>query len=330
MPISRPRLALPLALFAALALMLTAIAPVLAAPGGAAGSRVALTDHIEPALCAEITISGEGVISIDGVALTEAQLLLLDAEALAALRLAAETTASGAGEACVEVALGEDLIAVNADISLCPVTVEVDGEGTITLDGVVLDDALLDAELANLLEAAAAAGVEACVSVTVEDNDVFVDVVVDACVTATLNEDGSVSVDLGGVPVELPVDAIVNLDGELEVGVEAEIGLSIFAQLDITGETVLLGAEIIEIDGCGEAEPTDAPSTAPTEAPTLAPTDGAGPTDNVNPTLTITQPPTDGTTVSGESSAQVILPVMLLIVAAGGLLLLQARARRTI
>ena len=333
MPISRPRLALPLVLFAALALMLTAIAPVLAAPGGAAGSRVALTDHIDPADCDVIT-SAEGVISVGGVALTDAQLLLLDAEAIAALELAAAATAAGTGDVCVDVALGEGVITVNADISFCPVTVEVDAEGNVTLDGTVeVDPALLDAELVNLLEAAAEAGVEACVFVTVEDNEVFVDVVVEACVTATLNDDGSVTVDLGGVAIELPADAIVNLDGELEVGVETEIGLAIYASLDVAAETVTLEAEIIALEGCGEVAPTEAPTTAPTAAPTMAPTTaptgGAGPTDNVNPTMTITQPPTDGTTVSGQSSAQVVLPVMLLVVAAGGLLLLQARARRT-
>ncbi len=329
MPISRPRLALPLMLFAALALMLTAIAPVLAAPGGAAGSRVALTDHIDPADCDVVTVT-EGVISVGGVALTDAQLLLLDAEAIAALELAAAATAVATGDVCVDVVLGEGIITVNADIVFCPVTVEVDAEGNVTLDGTVeLDPALLDAELVNLLEAAAAADVEACVFVTIEDNDVFVDVVVDACVTATLNDDGTVTVDLGGIAIELPADAIVNLDGQLEVDVETEIGLSIFASLDVTAETVVLEAEIIEIDDCGAVAPTEAPTMAPTMAPTTAPTGGAGPTDNVNPTMTITQPPTDGTRVSGQSSAQVVLPVMLLVIAAGGLLLLQARARRT-
>jgi hypothetical protein len=329
MPISRPRLALPLVLFAALALMLTAIAPVLAAPSGAAGSRVALTDHIDPADCDVVTVV-EGVISVGGVALTEAQLLLLDAEVLAALALAAAADGEAAADVCVDVVIGEgDLITVNADIALCPATVEVDGEGNITLDGVEVDLDLLGVDLTNLLEAAALADVEACLFVTVEDNDVFVDVVVDACVTATLEDDGAVIIELGGVPIDLPAGAIVNLDGELEVGVAVEIGLSIVGSLDITGGTVTLEAEIIDIEGCGEAEPTQAPTEAPTLAPTMAPTGGAGPTDNVTPTLTITQPPTDGTTVSGQSSAQVILPVMLLLVAAGGLLLLQARARRT-
>jgi hypothetical protein len=245
------------------------------------------------------------------------------------LALAAAADGEAAADVCVDVVLGEGVITVNADISLCPVTVEVDGEGDVTLDGVEIDLDLLGVDLVNLLEAAALAEVEACVFVTVDDNDVFVDVVVDACVTATLEDDGAVIVELGGVPIDLPAGAIVNLDGELEVGVAVEIGLSIVGSLDITGATISLEAEIIEIDDCGEAEPTEAPTEAPTLAPTMAPTDGTGPTDNVTPTLNITQPPTDGTTISGRSSAQVVLPVVLLVAAAGGLLLLQARARRT-
>ena len=232
---------------------------------------------------------------------------------------------------CVDVEIGEAAITVNASIDFCPIEVVVDAEGNVIIGEVELDAELLNADLVDLLTTFADAGILSCLLVHVEDNEVTVDVVAQACLVSTLNEDGSLTVEFGdGVELEFVAEVVLDAEGVLEVGVATELGLQFNASVDVASDEFLLEVRVLEI--CGET-PTEAPTMAPTEAPTMeptaAPTGGAGPTDAVNPTMTITQPPTDGTTGSGPGSAQVLLPVMLLVVAASGLLVASARLRRT-
>jgi len=205
MPNSRPRLAVPLMVLAVLALMLTAIAPVLAAPSGTAGSRLALTDHILPGDCDVIVLEGDGDILVNGVALTVAQLALLDADALAALQLAAAADASAAGTVCVNVTLGVSppSVVVDADIELRPVTVDINADGDVALDGdIVLDAGLFDADMIAALMLAADAGATVCVTLTIEDNVITValDAVIELC-PATVGFDTDGNITLNGVVI---------------------------------------------------------------------------------------------------------------------------------
>ena len=334
MRLVRSPLTVPLTVLAAVLLLLTAVAPVLGAPTGVDGSRTALTAHEIPE-CDEITFDAEGNLAVGGELLTEAQLALLDTDALGVLALAAAANAAGTGEVCVDVELGEAVVTVNANIEFCPVLLEVDAEGTLTVDGVELDAELLGADLAELLVTFAEAGIETCLLVHVEDNQVTVDALAQACLTSTLNEDGSLTVQFGeGVELEFVAEVVVDAEGVVEVGVPTELGLEITAFLDLATDEFLL--EVIVIEPCGETPteapttaPTDAPTTAPTDAPTTAPTDGTAPTQAA-PTVRITPPPTDGAGAASSSSATLALPLLLLIVvAAGALLLVRARPSRT-
>ena len=248
MPVSRPRLNVPLRVLAVLSLLLIAVAPVLAAPADSGGgARIVLA---QPEECDEITVKEDGDIVVDEVTLTEEQLALLDADVLAALQLAAHA----AGVACVDVTMDAGEIAVELEISFCPASVGVDAEGTIALEGIEIDPALLDVEMLNLLRGAATAGVDACLSVFVTDNEVLVEVGVDACVTARANEDGSVTVLLGGVEILFPAGSIDDPANVLGRRIEVQIGLAIHASL--ARDEVELVAEVVEgLDNCVQGRP---------------------------------------------------------------------------
>ena len=249
--LSRARLAVPMTVLAALVLTVTAVAPVLAAPADAgAGARLTLA---QPEECDEIALNAEGNIVVGELVLAEAQLELLDADVVAVLTLAAAARAAGIGEEtlCFDVDIAADAVTVNGDVYFCSVAVEVDAGGNVTVAGIDVDPLLLDAELVNLLRASAAVDDEACLTVTVHDNDVVVRVHVSACGTATLNEDGSVSVDFGGVAIELPAEAIINADNPLEVGAPTATGLSISAELTLETSDLAYLAEIVDFIFCG-------------------------------------------------------------------------------
>ncbi|MBA2631850.1 MAG: hypothetical protein H0U86_02415 [Chloroflexi bacterium] len=269
-------------IIAALALMLAAIAPVLAAPTGVSGSRTTLADHVTDC---NVTFDAGGNLLLDGSALTVAEaalldaLLLADAELAAALLLAADADA----DACVNLSIDlPSTITLNADILVCG---DVVIEGAVySVGGAVIGADLLTAELENLLDAAAAAGVEACVGVTVTDNAVTVDVLAQLCVTATLLDTGVVSVDIGGT--EFFFDGLlVDVGGLLEVGVSVEVSLAIVATLDVAAGTVELTLIVSECAAAPTPSPTATTSPTGTVAPTTTGT--AAPAASLLPNTTL-------------------------------------------
>ena len=249
MPVSRPQLTVPLTLLAVISLLLIAVAPVLAAPADSGGRAVIVL--AQPEECDEITVNEDGDIVVDEVTLTEEQLALLDADVLAALRL----TAAAGGAGCVDVEIGAEAITVSAEIQLCSVRVAVDADDNVTVEGVEIDADLLDAELLNLLRAAAAADAEACLQVEVTENEVIVIVQLGVCVTATANDDGSVTVLLGGVEIVFPEGSIVDEAGVLEGAVDLDVGLFIAASLALETDELVLEGLVPEQYGCPEPGP---------------------------------------------------------------------------
>ncbi|MDQ3690094.1 MAG: hypothetical protein M3406_08695 [Chloroflexota bacterium] len=272
----------PLAILATLALMLAAMAPVLAAPGGTSGSRPVLADHVDPADCDEITTNAEGDIIVNGTALTDVQLGLLDADLSAALRLAADASVSADAfvEVCVDVVVGEaDALDINADITVCSVDITVNGDGTVDLGDVTVDAELLDVDLLAVLDLAAnadaEADAEACVIVTVTDNETTTDVEVDAFVTlcATLRIDANGDAFINGEASEADVDQFINNStvADADFSADVETGIEITATLEADGD-IFVNLTAVDREGCGEAAATATP--APSATPT--PDDGTG------------------------------------------------------
>ena len=300
MPMSPTRLLrLSLPAVAVLTLALSAASPSLRPEGGPARPALLLASHIDPEDCDTVTTTSSGDILVGGVALTGAQLAVLDADVLAVLGLAAGATAAGTGTICVDVAFGlVPLVTVNADIALCSVTVAVEADGTITIGGVVVPSELLAAPLADFLGAAASAQIGACLEVTVTDNEVLVDAIVDACVLATLHDDGSVSVALGIEMIEFPAGALaVTTDLEVDVGVE--IALRVTVSSDLETEAVTLQAEGITLPGCGSAGPTSSPDSSGSAEPSGS----ASPTGSASTSPTASPSPSASASASPSASA---------------------------
>ena len=273
MQVSRLHLTVPLAILATLALMLVAMAPVLAAPGAATGSRPALANHVDPADC-NLTVAANGDLSLDGVVLAGAELaavqalLAANADLAAAIDLAAEANV----DACInlELVAGNPITAnINADISVCSATVTINGDGSVDIGDATVDAELLDARLLAALQlavdAAADADTEACVVVTVTDNDVDADVEVDAVVTlcATLMVDANGDTTINGTLLES--DQFINADsGVTDFTTAVEVGVRITSTIEIDGDIFVL-VEAFALDGCGDAAPPPpAPGTTGT------------------------------------------------------------------
>lgn len=282
-----------IAAVAASALLLTLAIPVAAAPASApsGGSDPALADHV--AVC-NVTFDAEGNVLLNGSALGAAETAALDALLAgdAGLAAALEAAADADATTCINLAIlinGALAIVINADIEACGDVVFT--AETVTVGGVEISSDLLDSELTNILEAAAAADVEACVEVTVTDNEVVVVASVSICAAATLLDTGAVSVDIGGE--EFIFDGTIVSGGALlDVGVTVQVSLLIIGELDITEETVALVLAVAECAAAATPTPTPTPPGAgggagggatPTPVP-LLPNTSAG---SVDPTALV-------------------------------------------
>jgi hypothetical protein len=249
--------------------------PVSAAPGQPDASGRVMANHVDPADCDVISVGAGGSILVDGVALTAAQLALLDSDAVAALEFAAAAAAATDADAseCTDVAivLAPPAVTVNADISVCSVDVAVNADGTADLGDVTVGSNLLDSTLETVLQVAADAGAEACVTATVTDNEVAVDGSVQLCATATLNADGSLTVN----GLDLDVDALLDVNGELQIGVEVEVALAILASVDLADDAAHVVATVIDIPGCGDSA-GGTPSGTGSASPSVSPSSAGG------------------------------------------------------
>lgn len=310
----RARLAIPAAVMAAIALLLMAIAPAVAAPE-TGGSGVGATQATHVTTC-NVTFDAGGNLLLDGSALTAAQLAVLDpllagdASLTAAIELAADANA----DACVNLAidLAGPSATINADVSLCG-AVELTAEG-ILIVGTEISADLMSSDLINILEAAAAAGAEACLDVTVTDNDVVVDASVEMCLNATLLDTGVVSVDIGGT--EFFFDGtLIDAGGLLDVGITVEVNLLVVGSVDIAGKSAEL---FVVVTQCAAA-PTPAPTATSSAAATGAPAAGAS------------QLPNTRTVGSDEPNGGLMLATLLALVtvASAGVLAYRAEAGRT-
>lgn len=274
MAVTRPRLITPLAFLAALALMLVAITPALAAPSGTSASRAGLADHVSDC---NLTVDAEGNLLLEGEALTGAELAAVEALLATDSSLAAAVAvfARVGADACFNVDFDEGegglTAVINGDGGVCAATVAVNADGDLVINAAAFASDLLGSELVALIEATAAAEAGFCAFVTVTDNAVEVVLRVVACATATLNTDDTVTITLGGIDFDLDLDAVEDTEGLLEAGVAVEVGVALFASVDLETDTVSLSAGILDIDDCddGDAAPTASP--APTAVPTATP-----------------------------------------------------------
>ncbi|HEX2221531.1 MAG TPA: hypothetical protein VHK06_03320 [Candidatus Limnocylindria bacterium] len=335
MNMPKPSRSLPLALITTLLLLVSLAIPASAAPAARRADRSLAADHIPPADCDEVAIDGTGNLLVGGTPV--GSVTLLGDEVVAALELAAAAAAAADGEACVDVdLLGPGLISINADISVCG-SATLEGKGEASVGGAVIPPDLLSADLLAVLEAAAAADVDACVFAMVDENEVSVDAAATLCVSATLGADGSLTLSVGESELVLEGATIIDTSNALEVDAEVEVALAIGASTEITGETTELTVQVVVVEGCGE-DTTTSPSAAPTTTvPSAAPTGGsgataaptggtgasAGPTFAAPPAL----PDTSVTTDRLSAMAMAVL-VFLLVASAGSLAVVRVRSAR--
>ena len=244
------RLAAPLSLLAAMALTLAAVSPGLAAPGSDADVRPLLA---QPEECDEITTGAEGGIVVGGEPLTDAQAASLGPDVVAALMLAAAPDTGGVDVAdiCLDVEIVDGTVTVTGTVQICIAMVQVDEAGNVSVGGIPISTELLSADLLPVLRAAAAADVDACFQAEVTENEVVVVVQVGTCVTATMNNDGSVTVVLGGVDILFPDGSIEDLEGVLQGAAGLEVGLFIVARLTTGTDELVLEGFVPEQFDCG-------------------------------------------------------------------------------
>ena len=175
------------------------------------------------ALSATINLCGDAALDADSVTVAgvDVPLTLLDAEARAALDVAIDAGA----DVCLSVVVdGTDIVQANltVNVDLCG-EVTLDANGDVVVDGVVIPDALLDADAAALLELAAAADGTACAAVdastTGGDTNVGVTVTIEVCAEVTAVTDSSVTI--GGVTFIFAGAAAAGLEVGDEVCVAA-------------------------------------------------------------------------------------------------------------
>ena len=192
-------------------------------------------------VCGDVTLDADSA-TIGGVDLP---LTLLDAEAQAAIALAIDA----GSDICVQLVIDDTALVqanVSLSIDLCG-DVTLDASGNVMVDGVVIPDALLDANVAALLELAAAADGTACASVdatsTGGNTTVGVTVAIEVCAEVTAVTENTIT--LGGVTFFLA--GAGNLD--------VEIGdtLCVTATTSPTGDPV-----ITDVDTTDDEEPATA------------------------------------------------------------------------
>ena len=275
MTLIRSGLTVPIAVAASLVLVLAAIVPVLAAPGGATSSRVtALTDHTTDC---NVTFDTEGNLLLDGEALAGAELAAVEAllaantDLAVALGAAADADAEGCVNLVIEEGDGGLTAIINADISFCPATVAVNADGDLVLNGHVFPGDLVGSELAALIEAAATAEIDLfCSLIEITDNAVSATVLLEACASVTLNNEQQVTIDIGGIQFLLEADAVLGADMELEVGATVEAGVALRATLDLEFDSLAVMATLIDLEGCGD-------DTGGGGVPTATPAQSAAP-----------------------------------------------------
>ena len=243
-----------LSLVLSLVTLLALATPVAAAPsaGQAAGESI-VANHVGN--CDTIAIAADGTISVNGVALTAAQLALLSADVRAALRLAADADANANADVCIDISasLVPVSVVVNADIAIC-------GQVTLTANAASVGGAsvpalLLSAGLREALAVAAAARVNACLTTTVTNNGVLTTVTLDACVRARLNGAGQVVVTAGGQDFLLAGFGIVGTVGPLNASAAVTIGLRIGGTLNLLTDAQTLTIRVVTISGCAATPP---------------------------------------------------------------------------
>ena len=246
---SRHRLAVPFALFVTIALLLTAIAPVLAAPAGSRGSAAVPAVHAE----CNVTFDAEGNLLLDNVELTVDQATVLEVvfantHSGATLELAAQADADACLNLVIDTAGDPVSATLNGHLEIC-------GSVTWNGQGLVINEVFFEADLNNELGAFldAAGGLELCASLTVEDNAVSIDLSVETCASATLTAEETV-VFANGIDFELPVDSVTGA-AELEVGVEVFLAVLFSGSIDLESGAVTLEAELLGTEGCEAVEP---------------------------------------------------------------------------
>lgn len=185
------------------------------------------------ALSATINLCGDATVDADSVTIggVDVPLSLLDAEARAALDVAIDAGA----DVCLSVVVDDTNIVqanLTVNVDLCG-EVTLDANGDVVVDGVVIPDALLDADAAALLELAAAADGTACAAVdastTGGDTNVGVTVTIELCAEVTaVTED---SVTIGGVTFVFA--------GAAAAGIEIGDDVCVAATTSPTGDPVI-------------------------------------------------------------------------------------------
>lgn len=198
-------------------------------------------------LCGDVTLDADSA-TIGGV---DVPLTLLDAEAQAAIALAIDA----GSDICVQLVIDDTALVqanVSLSIDLCG-DVTLDASGNVMVDGVVIPDALLDANVAALLELAAAADGTACASVdatsTGGNTTVGVTVTIEVCAEVTAVTENTIT--LGGVTFFLA--------GAADLDIEVGETLCVAATTSPTGDPV-----ITDVDVTDDEEPaTGTPGATP-------------------------------------------------------------------
>ena len=201
-------------------------------------------------ICGDVTLdTTTGIYSVAGVALP-LTLVTADADLLALLEAAAAADAT----VCVDVTLSSTTglittISLNATIQACG-EVALDADSA-TIGGVDVPLSLLDAQAIAVLQLAVEAGVDACVSLVVDDTTLVeanVTASVDLCGEVTLDAEGNVTV--GGVTIDASL-----LDAEaaalLELAAEADGTACASVDASSTGGDTSIGVTVV-IEVCAE------------------------------------------------------------------------------
>ncbi len=123
-----------------------------------------------------------------------------------------------------------------------------DGQGVV-INGVFFQPGDLNGtELGAFLDAAGAAGLELCASITVTANAVAIELRAEVCATVTLNANETVTIAIGDLEIEL-LSASVEGSADLEVGAAIDVGIAFTGGLDLTTEAVVLEA-VIDAAAC--------------------------------------------------------------------------------
>jgi hypothetical protein len=244
-----------------LVILLVLAGRVSAGPAGTRDAPTVLGDHAAPC---NVTFDAGGNLLLNGSALTGAQAALLDALLAtdASLAAALDAAADADADTCINLAIDIPTasVLINGHVDACGA---VDATAAvITVGGVTIGADLLSSELSDVLTAAALADVDACAFVTITGNEVVVDAVATICASATLLDTGAVNVVIGSD--EFFFDGtLIDASGLLEVGVTAEVNLTVTATLDVAADTVDLTIVVTECAAGGGGTPSPTPTASP-------------------------------------------------------------------